>query len=133
MNHNELLETHGKAVGLIKDRQYDPALRLLDKILVRHPDYAPAWQDRAAVLGILGAHFDAMLNWDRALALNPKEGGLYCNRGASYLDMSEFDLALADFKEGIKYRPDQAEIHCNMGIVYRRLCQHELAIPALRR
>lgn len=133
MDANELLETHSKAVGFIKNGQYDPALRLLDKILLRHPDYTPGWQDRAALLGKLGANFDAVLNWDRALALNPEEGGLYCNRGGALLDMAEFDLAMVDFKKGLETRPNQSEIHTNMGIIHRRLCKPELAIPAFRK
>lgn len=133
MDVGKLLEEHGNALTLIKQQQFDPALRTFDRILIRHPEYVPGWQDRAALLDKLGCHFDAVINWDKAIALRPKEGGLYCNRGASFLGLNEFHLAIGDFDKGLEYLPNRAELHGNKGTAYRRLGRPNEAVPCFRR
>lgn len=133
MRLGDLLELHGHAVNCVKMRDYDSALRTFDKILLSHPDYTPGWQDRASLLNTLGAHFDSVCNWDRAIALSPKEGAFYCNRGHALMQAEEWDLAMRDFDKALEFIPNNVEPHNNIGVAYRRLGHPERAIGPFRK
>ena len=61
-------------------------VQLQDAIFLK-PDFAAAWNNRGCILKQLGNNFDAVLNFDRAIAADPKEPNFYNNRGAALADL----------------------------------------------
>ena len=80
---------------------------------------------------IAGAHFfrgnsylakddfkSAIADYNKAIALNPKDGDFYINRGAAYEQIKEFDLALQDESKAIELKPGAPGPYANRGNAY---------------
>jgi hypothetical protein len=104
------------------------AVELLNKILLAKPDFTPAWNNRAAIIGQLGQPFDAIMNYDRAIAIDPEAFEFYNNRGAACMDLDLFDRALEDLSTAIMKGGRIPEIYNNRGACYARLGNIEEAL-----
>jgi len=89
-------------------------VHLQDAIFLK-PDFAAAWNNRGCVLKQLGNNFDAVLNFDRAIAADPREPNFHNNRGAAMADLGQYELAERSYREAIRLKPTLAEAHLNLG------------------
>ena len=67
--------------------------------------------------------------FSESLALNPRDGIVYLNRGIAYDALGDMERALADFEQAIRLCPKRAETYNNRGYLRYRQGQYELAIP----
>ena len=109
------------------------AMTQLDKILLEAPTFHPAWASRASILQKLGHPFDAVLNFDRAIALIPDDAGYYNNRGTAKLDLETFPAAMDDFKRASNRNNKIAEVQNNIGIAYMRQRKIRQALEAYKK
>jgi tetratricopeptide (TPR) repeat protein len=65
--------------------------------------------------------------WDRVCEIQCR-GGLYYNRGFTYLDKGDFENALADFSENIRLDPKCASAYHGRGTAYREKGEYDRAI-----
>ena len=56
-----------------------------------------------------------LMDYTKAIELNPIHTDAYCNRGSAYFCKGEFDLAIADYTKAIELDPDSGEVYCNRG------------------
>ena len=63
--------------------------------------------------------------FSESLALNPRDGIVYLNRGIAYDALGDMERALADFEQAIRMCPKQAEAYNNRG--YLRYKQGQYA------
>jgi tetratricopeptide (TPR) repeat protein len=63
-----------------------------------------------------------------AIRINPEFAEAYNNRGISYLNLSQYDLAVADFNEAIELNPTIAAPYFNRGLTYRAQARKAEAI-----
>lgn len=132
MNLQEVQDRFGKILTLQKQGDHNKALRLLDELLVEEPGFVQGWLNRAAYLDRVGAHFDSILNYDRAVALNPTKADYYNDRGVAYLSLKAYQKALDDFEHALdldKYIPEGWN---NKGIIYRRMGRNAESMPCFR-
>ena len=61
---------------------------------------------------------EAIVEFTRAIELNPKDAEAYNNRGLIYQDKGDYDRALADFSRAIEIDPKGGEVYVNRGFVY---------------
>ena len=61
----------------------------------------------------VGEYDLAILDLDRAIALNPSEPAAYYNRGNAYLGKDEFERAVTDYGHAIELSPNHASAHMN--------------------
>ncbi len=132
MNIHEIQEVFGKVVTAEKARDDTKALRLLDQLLLKEPTFIPGWNQRAALLDRLGCSFDAVLNYNQAIAYSPHEAHLYCNRGAAYLSLGQYKKALADFDAALEREPAMAKVWNNKGNTYRSMVKIPEALKCYR-
>jgi tetratricopeptide (TPR) repeat protein len=111
----------------------DEALGLLTAVLIDDPASVVAWCERGNILHLCGRPFDAILNFDRGLAIDPHSVALHNNRGASLLVLGEFEAALAAFAEAIEADPAFDRAHVNYALACRRLGRWEEALLSYRR
>ncbi len=123
---------HELAHHAIKAGAREDALHILTQLLIADPECAPAWADRGAMLQMLGHPFDALLNFDRGLALAPSTA-LHNNRGAALLALGRYEDAQAAFFRAITLDQNFDRAHVNYGLACRRLGEWEPALEAFRR
>jgi lipoprotein NlpI len=70
-----------------------------------------AYTNRGVLYELEGDHGRAILDFDRAVAIDPKLAKAYANRGASYLRKEEVDRALADFDQAIELEPQSPDAY----------------------
>lgn len=89
------------------------------------------WINRADALLHLGHPFDAILNYDRALALE-EVAGAWSNKGAAYWSMEKDKEALQCYYKALELDSSIAPIYMNIGHVFKWQKQDVLAISAYR-
>ena len=66
-------------------------------------------------------------DYSQAIRLDPARVNAYNNRGNSYYEKDEYQLALADFYQSLKRKPDYAKAHLNRGLVYYQMDKNDQA------
>jgi tetratricopeptide (TPR) repeat protein len=96
-----------------EDRQYDEALKLLDEIVAKYPNYAEAWNRRGAVLWQLGNYKKALDDCQRAVALNPNHYGAWQGLGVCYVQLGDFLEAVRSLRTALRIDPfDETARRC---------------------
>ncbi|WP_153796203.1 tetratricopeptide repeat protein [Foetidibacter luteolus] len=93
----------------VKQGKNTEALLLLDEAIERGIDYALA--DRAFCLQELELHYDAIEDFNNAIAVFPKDANLYYGRGHSRMILTEYDNAIADLKKAIEFSHSSNSMH----------------------
>ena len=63
-------------------------------------------------------HAKGIDHYIKSIKLNPNSSITYNNRGASYLHLGEYDLAIRDCSKAIELKPNDAIAYCNRGIAW---------------
>jgi len=63
-----------------------------------------------------------------AIQLNPKYANAYHNRGASYATIGQFDKAIEDYGEAIRFHPGSTSTFNNRAIAYEEIEKFDKAI-----
>ncbi len=82
-----------EAVSLIREGQYENALRTLDLIIADNPNNENAYLQRALVLRKLGRQTAALRDYEQAARLSPKLAKAHIGRGEVLLSMERHMLA----------------------------------------
>ncbi len=75
----------------------------------------------------------AMLDFSKAIAVNPNDYRAYYNRGCACARSGDRSCAVRDFTESLKFKPTNAQAYLNRGIAYHQLGHEQAAIADLRR
>jgi tetratricopeptide (TPR) repeat protein/uncharacterized membrane protein YhdT len=67
-------------------------------------------------------------DFDEAIKRKPDLAAAYVNRGVTYDEKDQYDLAIADYDKAIKINPDDAQTYYNRAIVYSEKGERERAI-----
>jgi tetratricopeptide (TPR) repeat protein len=98
-----------RAMVLTRAEQYDPALALLDAVVVAAPDFAEAWNRRAMV------HFQkrdfraALSDLQRVLSLEPRHFRAMQGLAAIFTEFGDKARALAIYQRLLEVYPQQEE------------------------
>lgn len=88
---------------------FPAVIALLDQIIVEHPDYAEAWNQRATVYFLLRNFEQSMADIERVLELEPRHFGALAGRAVMYKQQGRDDLALKDIIAALAIHPFLAE------------------------
>lgn len=88
---------------------YKEALQILDRLVIKYPNYAEAWNRRAAVFWKLGEYDKSMKDCERALDLNPNHYGAWQGIGVCHLQLGEVDEACRSLRLALKIAPYDAD------------------------
>jgi tetratricopeptide (TPR) repeat protein len=75
----------------------------------------------------------AMLDFSKAIAINPNDYRAYYNRGCACTRSGDRSCAVRDFTESLKLNPTNAQAYLNRGIAYHQLGREPAAIADLRK
>jgi len=107
---------------------YEKAIELYDKTIQLNVKFIYAYVGRGNAKANLKGYEDALVDYDRAIELNPEEDAtLYSVRGSGKLDTEDYIGAKEDFEKAIQLNPKFAPAHRGLGIANQRLGNHEEA------
>lgn len=75
-----------------------------------------------------GQYDKAIVEYNRALELNPQNFEAYVNRGNAYEAKGAHEDAIADYNRAIEINPNYGGAYMNKGVVYARMGQYDQAI-----
>ena len=96
-------------------RHYAVALTNFATSVELYPLHADTYNMLGRTKWWLGDFHGAIEAYNKAVALEPKCGGYYSNRGQSELSLKMMSETLADFNQALRLDPKNAQAHFNRG------------------
>ena len=93
------------AYAAAEKEQYDQALKVLNELTAKYPNYAEAWNRRAAVLWRKGNYQESLQNCERALKLNPNHYGALQGIGVCQIQLGDVDEACRSLRAALTIAP----------------------------
>ncbi len=75
----------------------------------------------------------AIIDFDKAIDLNPSYAEAYNSRGSAYFEVGDFGQAIADYNRAIEMNPDFGGAYANRGLAYANLGDVDQAIADLEK
>jgi tetratricopeptide (TPR) repeat protein len=75
-----------------------------------------------------GDYDRAILDYNQAIRLNPRDANSFFNRGAAYARKADYDRAIQDYDEAIRLNPNNADAFSNRGAAYAGKGDYDRAI-----
>ena len=100
-----------RVVANTAGRHYGLALLLLDEVTELAPDFAEAWNKRAALRYRMGEYAGALEDIETALKLEPRHFGAFAVKSAILADTSKWQEALAAYRAALAINPFLASRH----------------------
>ena len=97
-----------------------PAQMQIDQLQLaakQSPTSAPAWISLGDALMDTQRYPDAVVAYDKALALDPKNVNVLVDQGTCYRGMGRFDKAVELYRKAIKIDPRFSNAHRNLAVV----------------
>jgi len=89
---------------------------------------ATAYTNRGLAYYDKGEVERAIADFDKAIALNPKDAIAYTNRGLAYSEKGDYDSAIADYDKAIVLDPKLALAYTARGLAYEKKGEYDKAI-----
>lgn len=70
---------------------------------------------------------EAVVNYSRAITLDPENERIYNHRGLAYKKLRKYDQAIDDYSRAISINKDYTQAYTNRGITYRKLGEFDRA------
>ena len=102
-------------------RDFESAIKLLDKLVAYAPDFAEAWNQRAIVQYFAADYAASLRDIEQTLALEPRHFGAMAGRGQVYLSLNELELALQAFEAALEWNPWMANVRGQIYMIRERL------------
>ncbi|MEM9275911.1 MAG: tetratricopeptide repeat protein, partial [Cyanobacteria bacterium P01_F01_bin.143] len=117
-----------KATAFNRLGEYQKALNTCNKALKYYQSYQ-LWNCRGLALDSLVRYDEAVLAYDKAIALEPEYLWLWNNRGEVYTKLGVVDQAIADFEKAISLNKQQSFVPWNnLGKLYYQQQQYQEAM-----
>ena len=120
-------------MALVEQGQLKESVQVFDKSIQLKPDFAEAYNNRAAVLQKLERLDEAMQGYDKAIQLKPDYAGAYYNRGNALKNLRQLNEALEDYDKAIQLKPDYTKAYNNRGAVLQDLGRLNEAVQSYDR
>jgi S1-C subfamily serine protease/tetratricopeptide (TPR) repeat protein len=109
-----------KALILESRQQYPESIAIYSEIISKQPE-SYAYNNRGTAKSQLGKKSEAIGDYDRAIALNPKFAQAYYNRGNAKYALGNKPGAIGDYDLAIALNPQDAQAYNNRGIAKLKL------------
>jgi tetratricopeptide (TPR) repeat protein len=120
-------EDYVKALELYKNREYDKAIVLFEKVIKKVPDMGLAYYNLGITYIELGQYDKALAAVQRSIELLPENAALYTTLGKIYMAQGETDKALEWFNKAIELKPE-AQTYYDIGAAFYNSNQKQEAI-----
>jgi tetratricopeptide (TPR) repeat protein len=110
---------------------HDRSIELANELVameINWPQASPVLMDRANSFRAKGDFDRALVDYDQAIAFNPKNAGAYVNRAQVWEKKGRHDEALKDYAEAIRLDPEMWQAYFNRAISFREAGEFGKAI-----
>ncbi|MBN1472136.1 MAG: TonB family protein [Syntrophaceae bacterium] len=121
-------EAFKKGRQKIENREFEEAIDTLSAAINIYHKHSPSFYLRGLAYWASGNNNKALLDFKRAIKLDPDVAIYYNIRGSVYSSMENFENAIEDFSRAIEIKPDLTEPYFNRGDAYRLSTNYEDAI-----
>lgn len=128
-----LEEAFELATKLHRQRRFDGARKLYERILALEPGHADSWCLLGSLEHQTGQSERALEHLARAIELVPGFAGYHTNHGNVLAEIERLDEALHAYRRAFELAPDSADVLNNIGAVQRALGRNEEAHATYRR
>lgn len=111
-------------IGEALRRRFPEKTRADEKFL---QNLASAYYNRGITFSENKEHDEAILEYTRAVEINPNFGEAYDNRGNTYTEKGELDSAISDYTKAIEIDPIDSGAYLNRGNCYLKEGKYEQA------
>ena len=127
-NYHPALQKQINILFLMNDEK--ESVRLADDAIKKHPDIPGYYYLRGIINNARGKYSRALDDFTRAIERNPTDilYSCYLGRGVSYLNLLEYDEALADFTASIEQNDTIASAYYSRAMVHYELKEYTSAI-----
>ena len=113
-----------------RNQVWQDSVTLWSDVIAKTPDSSRGHVELGHVYRREGKLDAAVLEYTKAIDVEPDEGKIFKHRAIVYSGLREFDLAMADFNQAIDLKPDDPEAYTGQGRIYRMLGKPRLAIDS---
>jgi tetratricopeptide (TPR) repeat protein len=124
---NDVMLYNEKASILNMQKKYAAAITIYDKIIIKNKD-SFTYHDRGNAKFSLGDYQGAIIDFSKAIKLNPNHVKAYNDRGNAKFLTARNQEAIIDFNEAIKLNPNYIRSYNNRGIAKSSLGNQRDAI-----
>lgn len=96
-------------------------------------DKSTEYYNRGIAYTEKGEYDQAILNFTKAIEINPKFAEAYYRRGIGYGKKGEYDRAIIDFTKAIEIKPKDVKAHYARGIVYAEKGEYDKALEDVQK
>jgi tetratricopeptide (TPR) repeat protein/S1-C subfamily serine protease len=114
LNKNDFILFNEKAALLNRKKQFAKAIQIYDEIIRRNPE-AYYYSNRGVIKSDSGDKKGAIVDYNKAIELNPKYANAYSNRGINKFESGDKVGAIADFEQAITIDPRSEFAYSNRG------------------
>lgn len=127
INPQEWLAYNDRALCESQAGDFSAAVKDYQTYLAHDASHAENWYNLGNAQSDAGLISDSIDSYSRALELNPSFPAAYINRGVGYVNLEEYDHALADFNQALTFG-DIPLAYVGRGNVYYGLEKYDLAL-----
>lgn len=120
LRHIEVTMLRRQAIDTAQQGRLDEAIDLLNALISHNPTSAD-YNNRGLLHFQNGQPIAALEDYNRALALNPKQAKVYNNRANCYVALGQLPEAISDYETAIDLDPANLNAWVNQGITFRDL------------
>ena len=110
-----------RATEAMQSGQYAEAVKLLDQVVKKKPDFAEGWNRRATVHYLAGELRKSIADCDEVLKRNPGHFGALSGLGQIYLQLDDEQKALEWFRRALEVNPNMLSVEMNVRMLEERL------------
>ncbi len=97
-------------------KNYDSAIKCIEKALQLGPDYVDAYNNLGIILQETGRLDEAITCYREGIRLNPNFDRAYYNLGTALKEKWQIDDAVSNYRKAIKLNPHLVEAYNNLGL-----------------
>jgi tetratricopeptide (TPR) repeat protein len=114
-------ELMAQATEAMQSGRHAEAIKILDQVVKKKPDFAEGWNRRATVHYLAGDLQKSIADCDQVLKRNPGHFGALSGLGQIYLQLEDEEAALKWFRRALEVNPNMLSVEINIKMLEERL------------
>jgi len=110
-----------QATEAMQSGRHAEAIKILDQVVKRKPEFAEGWNRRATVHYLAGDLKKSIADCDEVLKRNPGHFGALSGLGQIYLQLEDEEAALKWFRRALEVNPNMLSVEMNIKMLEERL------------
>jgi tetratricopeptide (TPR) repeat protein len=110
----EIDQTMARGVEAMESGNLAAAVKLFTEVIRRKPEFAEAWNKRATARYLAGEYRESLADCDEVMRRNPVHFGALAGYGEIYLQLEEYEKAIAWWRRALEVNPNLLGVEINI-------------------